>query len=60
MVVDCPKCYGTPCVCEELKNYKPVQQFFFWDDGCNKMIPCGTYPEHPKAKRAWDQAVRLR
>lgn len=56
---DCKECYGNPCVCEEEKTWIPVQQYYFWSDKENIMIPCGTFPEHPRAKRMWDQSVPL-
>ena len=60
LVRDCKKCYGYPCVCTAMKTWKPVQQYYFWDEKERMMIPCGTYPESPRAKRMWDQAVPLK
>lgn len=57
---NCRNCYGNPCVCEEEKIWKPVQQYYFWDEKERMMIQCGTFPEHPKSKRMWDQATPLR
>ena len=57
---NCRDCYGNPCVCEEIKTWKPIQQYYFWDEKERMMIQCGTFPEHPKSKRMWDQATPLR
>ena len=56
---DCSNCYGYPCVCEELKESKPVITIYMWVEKENEMIPIGYIPTHPKHKRMWDQAVPL-
>ena len=55
----CDLCYGKPCVCEEIKNWKPVQAYYMWFPKEGKMIFLNDLPIHPKTKRMWDQAVPL-
>jgi len=57
---DCPECYGTPCVCEDIKIWVPVWHCYMWVEKENLMIPIGDIPEHPKTKRMWDNAVPLK
>ncbi|HEC65878.1 MAG TPA: hypothetical protein ENI23_11310 [bacterium] len=56
---DCKQCHGWPCVCEEIKVWRPVWQVYMWYDKEKKMIPLNDIPMHPKTKRMWDQGVRL-
>ena len=56
---DCPECYGTPCVCEDIKIWVPVWHCYMWVEKENLMIPIGDIPEHPKTKRMWDNSVPL-
>ena len=57
---DCKKCYGYPCVCKEIEEWKPVWHVYMWEEKEHIMIPIGDIPEHPKTKRMWDQAVPLK
>jgi len=57
--IDCPECYGTPCVCKDIKIWVPVWHCYMWVEKENLMIPIGDIPEHPKTKRMWDNAVPL-
>jgi len=57
---DCPECYGTPCVCEDIKIWVPVWHCYMWVEKENLMIPIGDIPEHPKTKRMWDNGVPLK
>jgi len=58
--IDCKKCYGYPCVCEEEKTYKPVWTIFMWDDKERMMFRLNDIPPSPRLKRAWDQAIPLK
>ena len=60
MNTDCPNCYGYPCVCEEIKNYKPLQAIYMWLEKENKMVLLNDFPLHPKLKRLWNQSVSLK
>jgi len=57
---DCEKCYGSPCVCEEEKTYKPLQAVYMWFPKENQMILLNDLPLSPRAKRMWDQAIPLK
>ena len=57
---DCPECYGTPCVCEDIKSWVPVWHCYMWVEKENLMIPIGDIPMNPKAKRMWDNGVPLK
>ena len=57
--MDCKKCHGYPCVCEEEKTYKPVWAVYDWFEKENKMILLNDIPMHPRLKRMWDNAVEL-
>ena len=59
-MTDCPECYGTPCVCEDIKAWIPVWHCYMWVEKENLMIPIGDIPMNPKAKRMWDNAVPLK
>ena len=58
--MDCKKCYGYPCVCEEEKTYKPVWAVYIWYDKENQMIHLNDLPVPPRLKRMFDQAVPLK
>ncbi len=59
-MTDCINCYGTPCVCKEIEEWKPVWTVYMWYDKENQMIPLNDIPMHPKLKRMWDNAVPLK
>ncbi len=59
-MTDCPKCYGTPCVCEDIKIWIPVWHCYMWVEKENLMIPIGDIPMNPKTKRMWDNGVPLK
>ena len=59
-MTDCPECYGTPCVCEDIKSWVPVWHCYMWVEKENLMIPIGDIPMNPKAKRMWDNGVPLK
>jgi hypothetical protein len=57
---DCPKCYGTPCVCKEIEKYVPIWTCYMWEEKEKIMIPLNDIPMHPKLKRMWDNSVPLK
>ncbi len=59
-MTDCSKCYGTPCVCKELKEWKPVWTVYMWEEKEKIMIPLNDIPMNPKLKRMWDNSVPLK
>ncbi len=59
-IMDCKECYGHPCVCEEIKEWKPVWTVYMWEEKEKIMIPLNDIPPHPKLKRMFDQGVPLK
>lgn len=59
-MTDCSECYGTPCVCKDIKEWKPVWTCYMWEEKEKIMIPLNDIPMNPKLKRMWDNSVPLK
>ena len=56
---DCNNCNGYPCICKELKDYKPVSTIFMLDEKRNEMFIVGYIPPNPYHTRMLNNSVLL-
>ena len=58
-LTECKTCFGKPCVCKELKEWKPVWTAYMWEPKEKQMVALNDIPMNPKLKRLWDNSVPL-